>query len=62
MDWFHFTLITITMEANGGNVTAAYTACMAYAAGMAYAADMAAAACMAYNDSTAAEAALALQD
>ena len=64
MDWFHFTLITITMEANGGNVTAAYTACMAYngAAGIAYAADMAAAACMAYNDSTAAEAALALQD
>ena len=57
MDWFHFTLITITMEANGGNVTAAYTACMAYAA------DMAAAAYMAYNGGTAAaEAALALQD
>ena len=33
--WFHFTLITITMEANGGNVTAAYAAGMAYNGGTA---------------------------
>ena len=57
MDWFHFTLITITMEANGGNVTAAHTACMAYTAGMAYNGGAAAEAAAA-----AAEAALALQD